>query len=106
MVRKIRCNLLFAIGEVYFISEIYFAYIDRLNMKNILRELREKNNWTQRELSSKLGVSTRTIISLEKGHFNPSIKVAYKCSLIFGCPIEKIFCLEENYDNDRKEILR
>ena len=46
MVRKIRCNLLFAIGEVYFISEIYFTYIDRLNMKNILRELREKNNWT------------------------------------------------------------
>ncbi|MDD7268099.1 MAG: helix-turn-helix domain-containing protein, partial [Lachnospiraceae bacterium] len=42
-------------------------------MKNILRELREKNNWTQRELSSKLGVSTRTIISLEKGQFNPSL---------------------------------
>ena len=58
MVRKIRCDLLFAIGEVYFISEIYLTYIDRLNMKNILRELREKNNWTQRELSSKLGVGT------------------------------------------------
>lgn len=93
-------------GEVYFIGEINFTYIERLNMKNILRELREKNNWTQRELSSKLGVSTRTIISLEKGQFNPSLKVAYKCSLIFGCSIEKIFCLEENYDNDRKEILR
>ena len=74
-------------------------------MKNILKQLRENKQWTQKELSTKLGVSTRTIISLEKGHFNPSIKVAYKCSLIFGCPIEKIFCLEENYD-DRKEILR
>ena len=75
-------------------------------MKNILKQLRENKQWTQKELSTKLGVSTRTIISLEKGHFNPSIKVAYKCSLIFGCPIEKIFCLEENYDDDRKEILR
>ncbi|MBS6524513.1 helix-turn-helix transcriptional regulator [Aedoeadaptatus acetigenes] len=75
-------------------------------MKNILKELRESKNWTQKELSIKLGVSTRTIISLEKGQFNPSIMVAYKCSLIFGCPIEKIFCLEENYDNDRKEVLR
>lgn len=75
-------------------------------MKNILKQLRENKQWTQKELSTKLGVSTRTIISLEKGHFNPSIKVAYKCSLIFGCPIEKIFCLEKNYDDDRKEILR
>ncbi|WP_068454591.1 MULTISPECIES: helix-turn-helix transcriptional regulator [Aedoeadaptatus] len=75
-------------------------------MKNILKQLRENKQWTQKELSTKLGVSTRTIISLENGHFNPSIKVAYKCSLIFGCPIEKIFCLEENYDDDRKEILR
>ncbi|VJF94477.1 transcriptional regulator [Streptococcus pneumoniae] len=73
-------------------------------MKNILRELREHNKWTQKDLSTKLGVSTRTIISLEKGHFNPSIKIAYKCSLIFKCPIEKIFCLEENYNNDMKEV--
>ena len=72
-------------------------------MKNILK-LRENKKWTQKELSSKLGVSTRTIISLEKGHFNPSIKVAYKCSLIFECPMEKIFCLAENYDNDMKKI--
>lgn len=75
-------------------------------MKNILKQLRENKQWTQKELSTKLGVSTRTIVSLENGHFNPSIKVAYKCSLIFGCPIERIFCLEENYDDDRKEILR
>lgn len=73
-------------------------------MKNILKELRENKQWTQKELSIKLGVSTRTIISLEKGRFNPSIKVAYKCSLIFECPIEKIFCLKENYYNDMEEI--
>ena len=73
-------------------------------MKNILKELRESKYWTQKELSIKLGVSTRTIISLEKGHFNPSIKVAYKCSLIFECPIEKIFCLKENYYNDMEGI--
>ena len=54
---------------------------------DIILKLRENKKWTQKELSSKLGVSTRTIISLEKGHFNPSIKVAYKCSLIFECPI-------------------
>lgn len=73
-------------------------------MKNILKQLRENKQWTQKELSTKLGVSTRTIISLEKGYFNPSIKVAYKCSLIFGCPMEKIFCLKENYYSDMKEM--
>lgn len=73
-------------------------------MKNILKQLRENKHWTQKELSTKLGVSTRTIISLENGHFNPSIKVAYKCSLIFGCSMEKIFCLKENYYSDMEEM--
>ena len=51
---------------------------------------------TQQELADKVKVSSRTIISLEKGQYNPSILLAYRLSLIFDTTIENLFCLEEN----------
>lgn len=64
-------------------------------MKNVIRELREKNGYTQDELALATGVSRQTIISLEKGKYNPSIQLAFKLSKIFNMPIENIFIYEE-----------
>ena len=64
-------------------------------MKNVIRELREKNSYTQDELALAAGVSRQTIISLEKGKYNPSIQLAFKLSKIFNMPIENIFIYEE-----------
>lgn len=64
-------------------------------MKNAIRELREKNGYTQDELALAAGVSRQTIISLEKGKYNPSIQLAFKLSKIFNMPIENIFIYEE-----------
>ncbi|MBI6872261.1 MULTISPECIES: helix-turn-helix transcriptional regulator [Clostridium] len=64
-------------------------------MKNVIRELREKNGYTQDELALAAGVSRQTIISLEKGKYNPSIQLAFKLSKIFNMPIENIFIYEE-----------
>ncbi len=49
---------------------------------------------TQDELSEKLEVSRQTIISLEKGKYNPSINLAFKLSKLFQCHIEDIFIYE------------
>ena len=51
---------------------------------------------TQDELSEKLNVSRQTIISLEKGKYNPSINLAFKLSRLFQCTIEDIFIYEED----------
>jgi putative transcriptional regulator len=51
---------------------------------------------TQQELADKADVSSRTIISLEKGQYNPSIMLAYKIALLFNATIEDVFCLPEN----------
>jgi putative transcriptional regulator len=64
-------------------------------VKNVIRELREKNGYTQDELALAAGVSRQTIISLEKGKYNPSIQLAFKLSKIFNMPIENIFIYEE-----------
>lgn len=65
-------------------------------MKNNVREFRIFSGLTQEELANKVGVTSRTIISLEKGKYKPSIMLAYKLSLIFNESIEYIFKLEEN----------
>ncbi|MGI6412697.1 MAG: helix-turn-helix transcriptional regulator [Syntrophomonadaceae bacterium] len=64
-------------------------------MNNRLKELREKALMTQEELAIRAGVSRQTIISLEKGRYNPSITLAYKLSRIFGLSIEEVFLLNE-----------
>lgn len=65
-------------------------------MKNNIRAMRNQKNFTQSELADHLGVSRQTIISLEKGRYNPSITLAFKLARIFNCQIEDIFIYEED----------
>ncbi|KAB7705932.1 helix-turn-helix domain-containing protein [Bacillus aerolatus] len=69
-------------------------------MKNIIREKRTEMNITQEELSKKLNVSRQTVISLEKGKYNPSLVLAHKLAQVFHCQIEDLFIFEgdENID--------
>ncbi|MDY0211191.1 MAG: helix-turn-helix transcriptional regulator [Acholeplasma sp.] len=64
-------------------------------MKNLLEELRKDRLISQEELANALSVSRQTIISLEKGKYNPSILLAFKISAYFGLSIEEIFIIEE-----------
>ena len=65
-------------------------------MKNKVKELRKKNGMTQEQLAKLVGVSSRTIISIEKGQYKPSIMLAYKIALVFNISVETLFCLNEN----------
>lgn len=67
-------------------------------MYNRLRELREKKLLTQEDLAAQVGVSRQTIISLEKGKYNPSITLAYRLARIFQLHIEDVFIFEESED--------
>ncbi|WBW98244.1 helix-turn-helix transcriptional regulator [Oceanirhabdus sp. W0125-5] len=64
-------------------------------MKNRVKELRENNSMTQDKLGEMVGVSRITIISLEKGKYNPSIMLAYKIAKVFNLTIEEVFLFEE-----------
>lgn len=50
---------------------------------------------TQQDLADRLGVSRQTIISLERGKYNPSINLAYSISKVFSKSIEQVFIFEE-----------
>lgn len=73
---------------------LYFV-IGGVVMENRLKELREEHNLTQEDLAIRVGVSRQTIISLEKGKYNPSIFLAFKLARVFGLKIEDVFIFEE-----------
>lgn len=68
-------------------------------MQNRLRELREQHELTQEDLAVRVGVSRQTIISLEKGKYNPSISLAYKLARAFNLSIEEVFIFNEKGDD-------
>lgn len=64
-------------------------------MKTRIKELRARQNLTQAQLAEKVGVRRETIVFLEKGKYNPSLKLAYLISQVLETPIEEIFIFEE-----------
>ncbi len=62
-------------------------------MKTRIKELRAKDNLTQIELAQKVGVRRETIVFLEKGKYNPSLKLAHDISKVFNLKIEEVFIM-------------
>ena len=68
-------------------------------MKNRLEALRKQRGVRQEDLAQALGVSRQTVISLEKGKYNPSLALAFMLARYFAMPIEEIFD-----DSDEREV--
>lgn len=60
-------------------------------MENTLPDLRREHGWSQQKLADALGVSRQTVISIERGRFDPSLPLAFRLASLFGCTIEDIF---------------
>ncbi|MGA2385096.1 MAG: helix-turn-helix transcriptional regulator [Candidatus Bathyarchaeia archaeon] len=60
-----------------------------------MKELREEHHLTQEQLAHKVGVRRETILFLEKGKYNPSLKLAYDIAKALDSKIEAVFIFEE-----------
>ncbi len=60
-----------------------------------MREYRARQNLTQDELAVLVGVRRETIINLEKGRYNPSLKLAMDIARVFSCTVEELFSFSE-----------
>lgn len=65
-------------------------------MKTKIKEYRAKNDMTQLELAKSVGVRRETISFLEKGEYNPSLKLAIKIARQFQVSIEELFIYEDS----------
>ncbi len=63
-------------------------------MKNRLKELREAEGLTQKDVGARVGVSRQAINAIETGRFDPSIWLAHDLAKLFGMPIEEFFDFE------------
>jgi len=64
-------------------------------VKTRIRELRARMGLTQEELAQQVGVRRETIVFLEKGKYNPSLKLAYRVARALGSTIEEVFLFED-----------
>ena len=71
-------------------------------MKNKIKVFRAMHDMTQEELADRIRVTRRTINSIERGKYNPSIEVAYNIAKTFGVAIEEIFCFEDDEDAEAR----
>jgi putative transcriptional regulator len=60
-------------------------------MKNQLRVLRAERDWSQADLSERLGVSRQTVNAIETGRYDPSLPLAFQIARLFALRIEDIF---------------
>lgn len=68
-------------------------------LNNLKRHRLLADGMTQQDLAEKAGVTRQTILSIEKGKYNPTIGLALRLAAIFGVPVEELFMLAEG-END------
>ncbi len=72
-------------------------------MKTRVKELRTAAEMTQQQLADLVHVSSRTIISIEKEQYSPSLMLAYRMAQVFGVTVEDLCCLKENKESEDKQ---
>lgn len=64
-------------------------------MRTRIKEFRARYHLTQEELAKMVGVRRETIVFLEQGKYNPSLKLAHDVAKVLQSSIEEIFIFEE-----------
>jgi len=61
----------------------------------LLRQAREEAGITQEDLARKVGVRRETIVFLEKGKYNPSLKLAFQIAKALKSSVEELFSFDD-----------
>ncbi len=65
-------------------------------MKTKIKEYRTKHNLTQEKLAEMVGVRRETIIYLEQGKYNPSLKLAHNVAKALQATIDEVFIFDDD----------
>jgi putative transcriptional regulator len=67
-----------------------------MTFRTRIKELRARYDLTQEDLAKKVGVRRETILFIEKGHYNPSLKLAHDIAKALQTTIDDLFIFEES----------
>jgi len=62
-----------------------------MGLKTRIKEYRARLNMTQEDLAKKVGVRRETIVHMEKGKYNPSLKLSFDIARALDATVEDIF---------------
>ena len=68
-------------------------------LENAMKTLRAEAGLTQAELALQVGVTRKTINTVENGVFIPSALLALKIARALGQPVENVFWFQDGSDN-------
>ncbi len=69
-----------------------------MSFKTKIKELRARYDLTQEDLAKKVGVRRETILYLEKGKYNPSLKLSHDIARVLKTTIDDLFVFRDNKD--------
>jgi putative transcriptional regulator len=67
-------------------------------MKTRIKEFRARKDMTQADLADAVGVRRETIVFLERGQYNPSLKLAHDVAKVLGSSIDELYIFEDAID--------
>jgi putative transcriptional regulator len=70
--------------------------MSKRSLKNQIKVFRAMRDWTQEELAHRVGVTRKTINTVENGKFVPSAYLALKIARAFEVSVEEVFQLDED----------
>jgi putative transcriptional regulator len=71
-------------------------------MRTRIKEYRAKHDLTQEDLANRVGVRRETIVFLEKGKYNPSLKLAHDVAVVLNAKIDELFI----FDDEESDIVK
>ena len=66
-----------------------------MSFRTRIKELRARHDLTQEDLAKKVGVRRETILYLEKGKYNPSLRLAHDVAKVLKTTIDTLFIFED-----------
>jgi putative transcriptional regulator len=84
------------------LSKLYISVMrPRLEVRNhVRRHRRQLHDMTQQELADRVGVTRQTILSIERGRYDPSVGLALRLAETFGVPVETLFEIDREHGHD------
>jgi len=64
-------------------------------VRTAIKEWRAKADMTQEQLAEKVGVRRETIVFLEKGKYNPSLRLAHDIAVALNSTIDELFIFDD-----------
>lgn len=69
--------------------------MEKSHFETRIKEFRARRGWTQEQLATEVGVSRETIIYLERGKYNPSLKLSFRIAKALLSSIDELFIFKD-----------